>query len=472
MKYFIFTFEGDGFPIAYKLQQEGHEVIVGQVEDKADIHADSETNGTPEDPRTKRRRLKLFDGMVLKMPAWDLVEKIKKLHDKSDCFVFFDKNSLFRFAEALTPYDLKGNFPTEEDYLLEQDRDMAKEFVRKNYPKLHVAPIYDFESVEAGKEFLEKTEEVWVLKGKNDKAKTVIPDVNDPQLAARQLMQALKSGKEVYEEYGYVLELMISSLIELTPEKIYYDGVPVALTVDIENKPFGSGNTSIQTGCAQGLTFPISFDERINDIAFPPIIDELAKKRKGLFYWDASLLVDKRTGKIYFGEFCSNRPGYNSVFEEIAQCPSVHHYFSSIAQQKSPFTLGTVACSVTIFNPSTDDDAPDHPPKDDLIDFKPELEKDLWLWDAYKDGDSYVTAGYDWNLAVITGTGKSIDDAVNRMYRNVEEFSFVGSYNRPKFDYVSLDYPTSIPNRLNYGIDRGLFTIPFNVKVGDLKATM
>jgi len=55
------------------------------------------------------------------------------------------------------------------------------------------------------------------------------------------------------------------------------------------------------------------------------------------------------------------------------------------------------------------------------------------------------------------------------MYKNVEGFSFVGAYYRPKDDYVSLDYSTSIINRLNYGLERGLYRLPFAVKVGDIQ---
>ena len=81
-----------------------------------------------------------------------------------------------------------------------------------------------------------------------------------------------------------------------------------------------------------------------------------------------------------------------------------------------------------------------------------------------------MTVGSDWNLAVITGSGKSIDEAVGKMYRNVDGFAFVGAYYRSKDDYLSLDYPTSIINRLNYGLERGLYRLPFNVKVGEIQA--
>lgn len=470
MKYFIFTFIGDGLPIAYKLQQEGHEVIVGQVQNHEDILAHEE-HENPENQLTKERRLSLYDGVIPKMPAWELVEKIKHLPTYEDCFVFFDRNYLFRFAAALSDLPIAGNFPTEEDYSLEQDRDKAKKFVSEFYPKVHVTEVHEFHNVEEAKEFLHNDGKLWVLKGRNNHARTFIPHVEDPQMAIRQIIRTLEAKKDVYEHGGFILERMILSPIELTPVKIYYDGEPIAIILNIENKPFGTANTSVQTGCAQDLIFPITFEDKIHDIAFPSVIDEMAKKHKGYFNWDASLLIDKPTGKVYFGEFCSNRPGYNEIFTSIAQCSSAHKYFSSIMQKKNPFTMGSVGTSVTIFNPETDESEGNHPPKDAPIDFNPEIEKDLWLWDTYRKDDLLVTAGDDWNLAVITGAGKSIDEAVNKMYKNVEDFSFVGAYYRPKIDYVSLSYPTSILNRLNYGLDRGLYRLPFNVKIGEIKAT-
>ena len=42
MKYRIFTYSGDALPIAHKLQQEGCEVVVGMVHDKAAIHSPKE----------------------------------------------------------------------------------------------------------------------------------------------------------------------------------------------------------------------------------------------------------------------------------------------------------------------------------------------------------------------------------------------------------------------------------------------
>src|SRR6185369_7169439 len=308
-------------------------------------------------------------------------------------------------------------------------------------------------------------DEVWVLKGNSDDSSAFVPDVDDPILAAKQVIETLDKDVDTYEAEGFILELLIPSVMEITPEKLYYDGVPLGVSIDIENKPIGSGNISIQTGCAADLVFPIADSDRIAQIAFPPIVDELAKQHKGLFYWDASILINKRDGKMYFGEFCPNRPGYNASFTEFAQCGSVHEFFEEVVQKKNPFTLGTVASSIRIFNLHRDNET-QQTQGGLTVDFAPEVEKDIWLWDVRKKGKKLVNVGYGDIIAVITGSGDSIEDAVNRMYRNLEKFSFLGAYYRPKADYLSFGYSTSILNRLNYGMNRGLYQIPFKVKVG------
>ena len=468
MKFAIFTYEGQGLPIAEHLQREGHDVLVGVVHDAKDAHADREKSVSKESPFAKKRRLSLYNGLLQTYPAWELVKKLKKCRNPQEYFLFFDFNNLFKFADALRDMNFHGNFPTEEDYLLELDRDAAKSFVQQHYPKLNVPEVHEFSTVKEAKKFLQKSEDFWVLKAYDDQVKTFVPDVDDVHLAREEVIHALETSKDSYEREGFILESLIFKLVEITPERIYYDGRPLATVIDIENKSFGSGNVSIQTGCSQDLCFPISLTDKINEIAFPPIVDEMAKKHKGLFVWDASILIDRRTRKMYFGEFCSNRVGYNSFFTELSLCPSVGHFFESVVAGMSPFEMGTVACSARIFNQNSDVEHGGLPYVGTPINYKPTVEKNLWLWDVLKKKDKLVTAGENWNLGVMTGAGRSINEAVNQLYANIDAFSFVGYYYRPKFDYVSLDYPTSILNRLNYGLERGLYRLPFDVKVGDL----
>jgi hypothetical protein len=467
MKYIIFTFDGSGTPVAQHLQMEGQDVVLGIVNSMRSLISEEETEYIVEGRNDKAQRLELFDGLVKKRPAEELLTEMKSYKNPQDYFVFFDTNGLYALAEQIKDLGFHGNFPTREDYLYETDRDKAKEFVKKHYAKLNIARKKEFSSINDAKKFLTDTDEVWVLKGNSDSANAFVPDVDDPLLAARQIIEVMDRDAGIYESEGFILELLIPSVMELTPERLYYDGVPLGTSVMIENKPLGSSNISVQTGCAADLVFPISDNDRINQIAFPPIVDEIAKQHKGLFYWDASILINKRDGKMYFGEFCPNRPGYNSSLTEFAQCGSVHEFFEKVSQKKNPFTLGTVATSIKIFNLHRDNET-QQILSGLTVDFAPEIEKDIWLWDVKKKGKKLINIGYGDAIAVITGSGKSVEEAVNRMYRNLDKFSFVEAYYRPKEDYLSLSYATSILNRLNYGMERGLYQIPFNVKIGDI----
>lgn len=470
MKYIFITYNGLSLPIAHKLQQEGNDVLIGQIENIKDYVMEEETRRATETTFNQERRLKLFKNLLKIQPANRVIEQLKQIKNPQEYFLFFEENNLYRWADKIREQGFHGNFPTKEDYLFEVDRDHAKQFVKENYQKLYTPDVKEFAKIADAIAFLKETNEIWVLKGKHDHAKTFVPTMSDVGFARGQVIEMLSNFPYEYERLGFILELFIPAIIEMTPEKIYYDGVPLVTTMNFENKSFGSGNISIQTGCAEDLIFPTYPEDRINKICFPPIVDEMARQHKGLFIWDASILINKRDGKMYFGEFCSNRPGYNSIFTELALSGSVTKFFEKIVNKESPFTVGTVGTSVRLFNLNRDKDT-EQVAADMTVDYRPDIEKDLWLWDVRKNQrGKLVTVGSDWNLAVITGAGKSIDEAVGKMYRNVDGFAFVGVYYRSKDDYLSLDYPTSIINRLNYGLERGLYRLPFDVKVGEIQA--
>ena len=378
MKYIFITFSGLGLPIAYKLIQEGCEVKVGYVEDIREYVMEEEVGKAHESEFDKKRRIGQFQNVMPIQEANKIIEWAKTVKNPHEYFFFFDENNLYRWADKVRELGFEGTFPTKEDFLFEIDRNMAKEFVAKHYSKLYTPTVKEFEKVEDAYPFLEKTQDLWVLKGKDDAAKTFVPDVHDPQFASQQVIEMLKNYPEKYEKLGFILELFIPSIIELTPEKFYYDGVPLGTSIDIENKSFGSGNLSVQTGCAEDLVFPTEMDDRINQISFPPIVDEMARKHKGLFIWDASILINKKDGKMYFGEFCSNRFGYNSVFTELAQAKSCDDFFTKMVKKENPYTIGTVAASVRIFNMNRDEET-EKVAENMALNFLPEIEKDRWL---------------------------------------------------------------------------------------------
>ncbi len=217
MKYIFITFNGLGLPIAYKLQQEGYEVLVGQIIDIKDYVMEEEIDKAHEEEYNKKRRLELFKGLLPIKPAHEVIEKMKQIKNPHEYFVFFEENNLYRWADQIRDLGFEGNFPTKEDYLFEVDRDKAKQFVREHYSKLYTPKVVEFKTVKEGVAFLEESKELWVLKGQHDSAKTFVPEVEDPIMANHQIIEMLQNYPEKYEKLGFILEELIPSIIELTP---------------------------------------------------------------------------------------------------------------------------------------------------------------------------------------------------------------------------------------------------------------
>jgi hypothetical protein len=238
----------------------------------------------------------------------------------------------------------------------------------------------------------------------------------------------------------------------LTPEIQFYNGKPIATLVDIELKRFGAGDNSIMTGCSGDLVFTTEIESKINEVAFPKVVYDMAKKHEGLFVWDASLLFDKDNGDIYFGEYCPNRMGYNCFYSELALVGSASEYFEAIVKGDNPFPYG-FGSSVRMFNLHKDKD------RRTLAGAGIEYSDDacVWLMDVKSEDDKMVTAGYSFDLGVATGFGSSIQESAKSAYQMVDEVSFMGKYFRPLTDYLDKKYPTSITNRYNWGKKNGYY---------------
>jgi hypothetical protein len=457
----VFTYEGYGLPVAYHLLREGHDVTVAQVEDQAEVLSELEKNLPAEDPEERKRRLSLYDDLLEKRPAAEVVKELEANQNREDTYLYFDLNHLFRYSEPLSQLGYPGNYPTAEDYRLEIDREAAKQFVRDHYPQVHVGENHRFAKAEEARAFLQGSDELWVLKGLEEDARTVVPEIEDPDLARDQILEALFQAREEYESAGFLLERRIPNMLEFTPQRIYVDGKVVSTLMVLENKPLGAGNVGPLTDCAQDLTFLIDPDDRISEIAFPPIVDEMAKAHKGVFYWDASLLIDSRTGRIYFGEFCANRPGYNALYNQMGLAGGAGKYFESLARGRNPFPDNQVGAAVRLFNLHEDDEG--WPLANAAVDYRSRSERDLWLTDLRCAKQRLRTAGFKETLGVATGSGHSLTEAAKRAHRAIEELSFEGLFYRPLFDLVSREYKTSIANRLDYGLQRGFYKVGFSV---------
>ena len=153
-KYIWFTYDGCGLSIAKKLQEEGNEVLVAQIQDASELGVDK-----TEKDEDKKLRLSLFDGLLEKVDAKEMIKKMSKMENKEEYFVVFDFNNLWKYSEmALKLGFTNGFFPTKADWEFEEDRDGGKDFVKKHYKDLSVAEVHEFKTIEEGIDFLEGTD--------------------------------------------------------------------------------------------------------------------------------------------------------------------------------------------------------------------------------------------------------------------------------------------------------------------------
>lgn len=436
-----FTFDGIGLPIAKKLIAEGNNVIIAQIQSKKDLNEDDN-----EEPEVKRRRLSLYDGILDKQDAAKVLRQMKNVKDKDKWIVFFDFNSMGFMAEKVLAMGYKrGLFPLLKDCELEKDRDAAKDIVKKHYPDLTVAEVNEFSKAADGIKFLEETEQLWVLKGNGDSAKTLVPQNDDPELAKRILIDALEAHTKNYEEDGgFILEEKIVDGYEATPQIVFLDGKVVFTDVDIENKNVGAGNLSVQTGAMQTLVVKSKLKDKINDIAFPDWVYKRAKEHTGLFITDAGLIC--KDGKYYFTEFCFQRFGYDSFFAEIDMAGTATDFFSKLFKGENPLVqdFGVAIRGMNMHKGDKDRRVLEG------VSMTTGDADHTYMFECKAEDDKYVSTGGGWDLVVFAGSGVSINAAAEIAYKAADDFAFEDLYYRPKFDFLSFDYISSIPNRFSH----------------------
>lgn len=433
-KFIVISSGWDGTAAAYHLKQEGYDVTVGQVQDKSEL----KNGDAKEDPEEKKERLTQYDGMVNKVPAKDLVRALLKVEDKDSYFIFCDQNSLWFYSEILLKAGFKnGLFPTHKDFLMEKERKEAMEFVKANYPGIKTIPYHEFKSSEEAIKFIETNAGVYVIQSEGDFVSTFVPQVDDAEIAKIQSISQLNKHKELYDKGSIILKTKLIDPIEVTPQIVFYNGKPVFTDLDIETKNMGDGkNNGPQCGCGSNLIISTNIGEKINKIAFPEIVYSMAKDHTGMFVWDISLYIVG--DDIYFGEFCSNRLGYDASMTEMCMAGGVGNYFNSIVGGVNPLKK-KFGVAIRLFNLNK---------KSDQVISYDGIEEYVWLYQVkMKDGEQ-MSVSDCWDLGVLTESGETVDEAISNLYSTFERFSFKEIYTRSEDDFRD-DYPTSIVNRFS-----------------------
>lgn len=176
MKFAFFTFLGDSLPIAKRLIDEGNEVLVGQVSSSEKLKVEG-WFGAKEAPEKKRRRLSLYNNILDKLDADELIKRLifERDKNKEDYFVFVDHNNLCEYGEKLLSLGFSGLIPNRDDYEREKDRTKAKAFVEKNYDMLEVPESFSFKYIQEGIDLVDDSGDCWVLKSNGNLGTTIVP---------------------------------------------------------------------------------------------------------------------------------------------------------------------------------------------------------------------------------------------------------------------------------------------------------
>lgn len=455
MKFAFFSFSGYSFPIAKRLIDEGNEVLVGQVSAPEKLNV-SGWQGRKESSEEKQRRMSLYDGILDKLDADVLLRQLKNSKDLSDYFVVVDHNNLCEYGEKLLALGALGFIPDRADYEREKDRAKAKKFVEKNYDILKVQEGYSFKKAQDGIELINESDDLWVLKSDGNLGATIVPKTKDVRLNHMEVVGALRADAKDYETGGYLLEKKIRDPIEFTPEIAFWNGEPIYTQVEIECKPIGAGDTGPDGGGAINLVVRTDLDDPINELFFPKAVYKLAQSRKGLFLFDAGVLYDPDEAEFYFTEFAGNRWSWGGVFSELAMATDKNRnateYFARIAAGKNPLRY-KYGATVSFYNINPDKKYASLEAQDLPVYFKRAAEEYLWLYQIRKDKETGALLNVgcgDILLGYASSCGNSLSATIAGVYKIIDNLSFKELIFRPKSDYLSKDYTSSILNRYDF----------------------
>lgn len=435
-QFVLITAFGEALPLAHHLLMEGKDVVVGMVDDVKDI-GEKES----EDSEAHKLRWAAYEGMMEKMTVQKAMAFLKGVKDeeRDNWFVIFDFNVLWKYADEAKKMGFRnGLFPSKLDYVLESDRDLAKDFVLKYYPALKVAEVEQFKMAEEGIEFIKESDEFWALKGNDAGATTVVPRHTNIEFVKDALVQALQSDSDSYQRKGYILERQIRDGLEVCPQMIWYNGKRVAASIDLEDKNYSDDEDSEKYGCAINLIASIPMDCELVKIAFPPETDKLAAKHPGLFYLDCNMIM--KDGENYYLEYCSGRMGYDAIFAECDMAGGVGNYFNALAHGVNPY-IKKYGAGVRGFSRKRE--------KDGMlrggipIRFDLHVVDHLWFFGAQKKAGQFVNTGgafgdncHGIDLLAFTEAANDWEYAVIKLYDVISNFSHDGMYKRSDFKPV------------------------------------
>lgn len=431
-KFYIFTADHSGLPIATRLQDEGDRATLVAIRPE-ERNGKTELPKTPDEAKKNKQRIEYLgkngNGLIPKMWASEAMGRI----NPGD-LVLFDQIYGWQYGHQLRKKGVRVRGGTKNGFFLETERRETLALLKHlgfDIPEqVHFGPG----SSKRGIEFLKSVKDntLYVFKSDDPKIVTQVADFENDEL-----IQKLTAEAKEIDTDGFLLQQKVEG-IEAAVETYYYNGEPLFANVDIEAKKKYNEMSEVQTGCSMNILFMLPVDhplrERVNGA-----LDAVAKRYfSGSCILDLSFIYEPIEDKLYALEMCGERNAYNAVFPmlNLLTVPIGEFYAKLLrGEYKGDVTEKLFqegfAASLRVFN---EDKTPDQ-----RVLFPDEYKPHYWIWDVHKKGKELLTTG-DESLGVITATGENPESALAKVREMFYKLHMPTKWARDDFD--NDDYPT------------------------------
>jgi phosphoribosylamine-glycine ligase len=411
MRFVIATQHFAGLGFALRLRDEGHDVVVayrGIGDRRATCSYDLVGNG-----------------LVAKRALRDVVHD---RHRYRNAYWIWDENHSVDENELLRAEGFKVFGGGRYADTMEHDRDACLAFVDKY--GLKPPPSFGFDEPEAALRFLERNRDTaYVYKpDRGENYETWLPQSDTAEEANLELRQHLRSLRN---DSSFVLQELKDG-IETNVEVWFVRGEPRFAFMAIESKKKLAGDLGDLIGCAFDFAFAIPVDSR----AVCESVGRLFPAYEAMKYTgfgDANFIA-ARDGTWFF-EKCE-RFGYNAhpnLLWNLNRDPLGDTFASLVEGDFRPNFAPGFGASCTMYM--------DHRAPGKVIQFPDTIARDLYIYDAYKEGELLLTAGYYDDVLIANAFGYTIPTAWESVLAKAHAVKFPGrSY---RIDGGETNYPSS-----------------------------
>ena len=358
-------------------------------------------------------------GLVNKVPLDDIMAK---RNEYKDWYFIWDMNCNWEESEILRKEGFKVFGGSKFTCDLENDREFGTEFAKSC--GLMPPPTFEFSSADEGISFLEQNEDkAYVFKpnASSDNSITYVPINEEPANANLEMIEFIKAFQGDSATSAYILQEIVKG-VEINIEGFYVNGECVFAHANFEEKKNYQENFGQATGCAFDVEFEIDKNSKLFEIT----VGKMSPKLKEMNYTgpaDANVIIGDFQ-KVYFLEFCY-REGYNS---------SINLFFNllnkTMLQTRADMIDGIhdIKCksgfgsAITMYTEKYKIGLPIYIPES--------VEKDVFIFDGYKEEDKLKMAGVSHDILVVCAQGYTVSETLHEAEEKCRKILFKDRYFR------------------------------------------